>query len=190
MAEVAVEMTCACVGEDEVAELFGALAGSLRRIVAAQVTAPEAVIEDACQFAWSTLVRHPGWVRRETALGWLARTAMHEALKLIRVERRELSLDELSERISPDRPAPWALAPSVEEQVEQRARLASLEALPERQQRVIWLQGLGFSYTEMAGHTGSSRRTVERQLMRAKRTLRETEWVSGREARSTGFSPP
>jgi RNA polymerase sigma factor (sigma-70 family) len=172
MAEVAVEMTCACVGEDEVAELYGALAGSLRRIVAGQVTAPDALIEDACQFAWSTLVRHRGRVRRETALGWLARTALNEAFKLIRSERRELSLEELSERISADTPAPWALTPSVEEQAEQRARLASLEQLPERQQRVLWLQGLGFSYAEMAGCTGSSRRTVERQLMRAKRTLR------------------
>jgi RNA polymerase sigma factor (sigma-70 family) len=190
MDEVAVEMACAWVREDEVAELYGVLAGSLRRIVAGRVTAPEAVIEDACQFAWSTLVRHRRRVRRETALGWLARTAMHEAFKLIRSERRELSLEELSEHAYANEQAPWALTPSVEEQVEQRARLSSLSALPERQQRVIWLQGLGFSYAEMASRTGSSRRTVERQLMRAKRALRETEWVSGREARSTGFSPP
>jgi RNA polymerase sigma factor (sigma-70 family) len=159
------------VGEEEVAELYGALAGSLRRIVAGQITAPEPVIEDACQFAWSTLVRHREHVRRGTALGWLARTAMREAFKLIRVERRELSLDELSDRISAHRPPLWALTPSLEEQVEQRARLTSLTALPERQQTVIWLQGLGFSYAEMASCTGSSRRTVERQLMRAKRTL-------------------
>jgi RNA polymerase sigma factor (sigma-70 family) len=180
MTEVTAEMTRACVGEDEVAELYGALAGSLRRIVAGQVTAPEAVIEDACQFAWSTLVRYRRRVRRETALGWLARTAMREAFKLIRSERRELSLDELFERFSAGTPAPWALTPSVEEQVELRARLASLEALPERQQRVIWLQGLGFSYAEMAGCTGSSRRTVERQLMRAKKTLRGRDQPSGR----------
>jgi RNA polymerase sigma factor (sigma-70 family) len=172
MTEVAVEMTCACVGEEEVADLYRAHAGSLRRIVAGQVTAPEAVIEDACQFAWSTLVRHRRRVRRETALGWLARTAMREAFKLIRAERRELSLDELSERISTHRAPPQVATSSLEEQVERWARIDSLGQLPERQQRVIWLQGLGFSYTEMAGHTGSSRRTVERQLMRAKRTLR------------------
>jgi RNA polymerase sigma factor (sigma-70 family) len=171
MAEVAVETTRACIGADEVADLYGALAGSLRRIVAGQVTAPDAVIEDACQFAWSTLLRHRDRVRRQTALGWLARTALNEAFKLIRSERRELSLDELLERVGAHNAPPWALTPSVEEQVEQRARLASLSALPERQQRAIWLQGLGFSYTEMTGCTGWSRRTVERQLMRAKRTL-------------------
>ena len=44
--------------------------------------------------------------------------------------------------------------------------------LPPRQQRLVWLQGLGLTYEEMAGYTGASTRTVERQLLRAKRTLR------------------
>ena len=53
-----------------------------------------------------------------------------------------------------------------------RARLDEIRALPERQQRLIWLQGLGLTYLEMADYTQATTRTVERQLMRAKRALR------------------
>ena len=56
--------------------------------------------------------------------------------------------------------------------LDQLAAWAS-QNLPERQQRLVWLQGLGLSYTEMAAHEGATPRTVERQLMRAKKRLRE-----------------
>jgi DNA-directed RNA polymerase specialized sigma24 family protein len=98
----------------------------------------------------------------------LVTTATREAVHLTRHSARELSLDELCSRHRE-----WAPLPqSPEEIVELRARLAEIRSLPERQQRLVWLQGLGFSYTEIAGQTGDSRRTVERQLMRAKRALR------------------
>ncbi len=61
--------------------------------------------------------------------------------------------------------------PSTEELVAFRARLDEVRALPLRQQQLVWLQGLGLSYREMAGYTGATQRTVERQLMRAKRRL-------------------
>jgi DNA-directed RNA polymerase specialized sigma24 family protein len=38
----------------------------------------------------------------------------------------------------------------------------------------MWLQGLGFSYGEMAGREGCTKRTVERQVLRAKRSIRRT----------------
>ena len=46
------------------------------------------MIEDACQFAWGRLVVHSRRVRAEAALAWLAATAVHEALQLIRRDRR------------------------------------------------------------------------------------------------------
>jgi DNA-directed RNA polymerase specialized sigma24 family protein len=51
-------------------------------------------------------------------------------------------------------------------------RLELLRELPERQERLIWLQGLGFGYPEMADETDMTMRTVERQLMKARRHLR------------------
>ncbi len=154
----------ATMRSDDVGELYGAVSGRLEQIVRKRVRAPDALIEEACQVAWSRLVDRRDGVRRETALAWLATTASREALKQLRHQRRELSLEVLAEEAGAHAP--------VEEVVEQRARLASVRGLPERQQRLVWLQGLGLSYTEMARYTGASTRTVERQLLRARRALR------------------
>jgi RNA polymerase sigma factor (sigma-70 family) len=160
----------ATVADGDLSELYGALSRRLERIVRVDVRASDAVIEDACQFAWSRLVVHRDRVSRDCALAWLARTAVREAFKLIRRDGRELSLeavvDEFGERAIGVRTAP----PDV--LVERRERLRSISALPERQQRLLWLHALGLSYCEMALHTGDSRRTVERQLLRAKDRMR------------------
>jgi RNA polymerase sigma factor (sigma-70 family) len=63
-------------------------------------------------------------------------------------------------------------APSPDELVEQRERLETIRILPERQQRLLWLHALGLSYTEIALYAGCTPRTVERQLLRAKRAVR------------------
>jgi len=154
----------------EIGELYTRLAAPLERIVRSDVRAPEPVIEDACQFAWSRLVHLAGRVRREAVLSWLARTAIREAFKLIRREDRELSLEDTvalsTESLQPSR----GLGP--EELSVCRDRLDSIRSLPDRQQRLLWLHLLGLSYAEIAIHTGCSRRTVERQLLRAKRAVR------------------
>jgi RNA polymerase sigma factor (sigma-70 family) len=170
--------TAATVGADDVADLYAAQAARLRQIVGATVRASDPVVEDACQFAWSRLVDHRETVRRETAFGWLATTAVREAVRLIHRQRRELSLEALVDESAPPRPRARpsrrrALATPTEELVDQRARLASISTLPRRQQRLVWLQGLGLSYEEMADHEHATRRTVERQLLRAKKALRE-----------------
>ncbi|MDQ6746446.1 MAG: sigma-70 family RNA polymerase sigma factor [Actinomycetota bacterium] len=152
--------------------LYRTLAPRLERIVRRDVHAGEAVIEDACQFAWSRLACHSGRVRRESVLSWLATTAIHEAFRLIRRDRRELSLEGDDEaRGVADTVA--AIGPGPEELVEQRLRLAALARLSPRQQRMLWLHAVGLSYGEIALSTGATTRTVERQLLRAKRTARQ-----------------
>jgi RNA polymerase sigma factor (sigma-70 family) len=159
---------------DDVADLYRARADQLRQIVRFTVRAPDAVIDDACQIAWSRLLSRWGSIRSEAAMPWLARTASREAVKLMRRSTRDLSLDALGEDRCAPAQAPFAPpAPSPPDlTAEFRARFDELRALPQRQQRLLWLQGLGLSYVEMAGYTGWSTRTVERQLMRAKRSLR------------------
>ena len=167
---VAFEAGQGCVATlDEVAELFADQASRVRRLVRAGVRAPEPTVEDACQLAWVRLFQRRACVRRDTATAWLVRTAIREAVKQMHRDGRELSLDALAEEAG-DQATPSAPA-LLDELVEQRARLESIRTLPERQQRLVWLQGLGLTYTEMAGQTGVTRRTVERQLLRAKRTL-------------------
>ena len=115
---------------DDLADLYRALASPLRQIVRFTVRAPESVIDDACQIAWSRLLNRWGSIRRETVLPWLARTASREALRALRRSTRDLSLDELGDR------AAMQVAPSSPDQIaEFRARLDELRALPERQQR-------------------------------------------------------
>ena len=157
-------------GIDDLGELYATLAGRLERIVRLDVRAPDAVIEDACQVAWSRLVDHRARVRREAALSWLAKTAVREAFKLIRREDRELSLDAVLE-LTGDAVLPSS-SPGPEQLFECSALLESVRALPERQQRMLWLHALGLSYAEMAHHEACTERTVERQLLRAKRALR------------------
>jgi RNA polymerase sigma factor (sigma-70 family) len=156
----------------DVGELYRSLSKRLEQIVRVGVQAPDAVIEDACQFAWTRLVHHRGRVHRDTALGWLAKTAVHEAFKLTRRGRRELSFDGAVEQGV--ELAPPATTPSLQDLFEQRARLAAVGFLPRRQQRLLWLRALGFSYEEIASRERCTPRTVERQLLHARRALRTT----------------
>jgi RNA polymerase sigma factor (sigma-70 family) len=174
MSDLASDPSHPAVGNaEDVGELYRSLSARLEWIVRRDVRAPEAVIEDACQLAWSGLVRHCDRVRRDAALSWLARTAEREAFRLARRECRELSLDATLEHAGDAELA--GPEPSLAELAEQHARLEAISGLPGRQQRLVWLQGLGFSYDEMAAQTGDSNRTVERQLLRAKQRLRGIE---------------
>jgi RNA polymerase sigma factor (sigma-70 family) len=155
-----------CNRVGDVGELYGLLAPRLERIVRLDVRAPDVVIEDACQFAWNRLLHHRDRVHQDTVLNWLVRVAVHEAFKLLRRARRELSLEAASEEAGPATPA---------QLIECRERLAELERLPERQQRAVWLHALGLSYAEIAVYEGCTTRTVERQLLRARQAIRHPE---------------
>jgi len=163
---------------EDVALLYVEEAARVRRLVRTNVTAPSAVIEDACQVAWSRLLIHRARLRRDSARAWLVRVAIREAIKSLHRQRREPSLEALIERggrsdagRSPDRSMMLPTPPLIDELIEQKDRLESIRLLPERQRQLVWLQGLGLSYREMAGETGMTRRTVERQLMRARSSL-------------------
>jgi RNA polymerase sigma factor (sigma-70 family) len=155
----------------DVAALYPLLARRLTLLVARRVAAPDAVIEDACQVAWSRLIRHRHRVAREAALAWLTTTAVRAALRALERECRERSLDDEAHgaRVI----TLPARAPGPDHVTEMRERLAQIRVLPVRQQRIVWLHGLGYGYTEIAARTGDSRRTVERQLLRAKARLRD-----------------
>jgi RNA polymerase sigma factor (sigma-70 family) len=160
------ENSAMAVGVGDVGELYGLLARRLEQIVRRDVRAPDAVIEDACQFAWSRLLHHRHRVHRETVMSWLLATAMHEALRLLRRNRRELSLE-----VAAEAAMLWT-QPTPVHLIECRERLAELDRLPERQQRAVWLHALGLNYAEIAVYEGCTTRTVERQLLRARQAIR------------------
>src|SRR5947209_5662239 len=121
---------------------YRSLAERLEEIVRFDVRASDVVIEDACQFAWSRLVLHAGRVAPESALSWLSRTAIREAVKLLRRDDRELSLEAGAEEADESSDGhTWEVSatadprPLPQEHAEQLERLALVARLPERQQR-------------------------------------------------------
>jgi len=152
---------------------------TVERAVARRVRAPQAVIEDACHTAWARLCEHPDVeVEAPGAVRWLVTTAIREVWRHVS-RQREVGVggwlpetDTEQELPEPAGPAPDPLAVVVarEHHRDLRERLRRLTA---RERQYLAMQGLGFSYAEIAAITGASIRTVERQILRGRRKLRD-----------------
>jgi RNA polymerase sigma factor (sigma-70 family) len=151
------------------AVLYAELAPQLQRIVSANVRASSTLVEEACQIAWTGLVAERDQLIPGTEIGWLATTATREALRLARTQRRDLSLEQEQEQEG--ELVELVFEPGPERAVELRERLAEVRQLPVRQQRLVMLQGFGYRYEEISEVTGDSCRTIDRQLVRARRKL-------------------
>jgi DNA-directed RNA polymerase specialized sigma24 family protein len=164
-------MSGAAGGIDErgLGVLYARAEGDVRGWVRSGVEAPEAVIEDACQFAWCRLVHHRARVSPDGAVAWVVVTAVHEAVKLNRRACRELSLEALIEETGDLQLS--RTAPSAHDALEPRLRLELIDSLPSRRGRLVWLQALGFTYPEIATRAGETVRSVERQLTHARAAL-------------------
>ncbi len=152
--------------QDALGELYLELAPQLRRILGLHLQAPDWLLEDACQMAWEALLVQSEPVDRAHVLGWLATTARRRALRLLKRSSLELCLDPSG----PD-DAMSAAGPDPQQSAEFWERLGQVRRLSRRQQRIVWMQGLGFGYEEIAAQTGETRRSVERQLLNARRRL-------------------
>jgi RNA polymerase sigma factor (sigma-70 family) len=150
-------------------ELYVELQPRLWRILTTNLQISEALLEDACQTAWIVLLIFRASIEPGSELGWLSTTATRYALKLQRAQLEVEPLDELAQLVELARYRP--LDPGPGHAIETLERLAEIRELPARQRRLVWLQGLGYEYVEIAAATGESRRTVERQLLRAHKRL-------------------
>jgi RNA polymerase sigma factor (sigma-70 family) len=151
-------------------DLYNDLQPQLVRILVSNLQAPEWIVDDACQSAWSSLLEHGGAVAAGGELGWLSTTATRAALRLLRRERSAECGEEPPPLASLD--ALRVPEPGPVRSFELRERLAEVKRLPLRQQRLLMLHGFGYEYDEIAAATGESRRTIARQLTRARRQLR------------------
>jgi RNA polymerase sigma factor (sigma-70 family) len=156
--------------KSELETIYSELAPQLERIVMRNLGLSDAVLEEACQFAWGQLALRQPKVAPGHELGWLATTAIRAALRLMRAGRGEASLDDEEQR--QHLAELGAVVPGPEAAIEVRARLAAVLQLPVRQRRMVLMHGFGYGYREIADRTGDSRRTVERQLHRAMQHLR------------------
>jgi len=157
-------------GDGQVHELYNELQPQLVRILASNLQAPEWIVDDACQTAWSLLLEHRSGLAPGGELGWLSTTATRAALRLLRSEGKTGSYEEPPPPIYLD--VLRVRQPDPQRSLELRERLAEVKRLPLRQQRVVMLHGFGYEYDEIAAVTGETRRVVARQLMRARQQLR------------------
>jgi RNA polymerase sigma factor (sigma-70 family) len=141
----------------------------LRRAVSRAVNAPPELIEDACQNAWTVLLRVQP--ERTSIFGWLYVVAAREAFRLCERERRHIHLETLLPSGSWD--AVIADAFSIDDIVEARDALEILAGLPDRQRADLTLLVAGFSYAEIAELTGGRTYTnVNKHIAKARARVR------------------
>jgi RNA polymerase sigma factor (sigma-70 family) len=151
---------------EQIAALYLAHQPRLRRQLAALVKTTPENVEDACMFAWMQLLTHQ--LEEPTTVGsWLLTVARREAIKLDQRARRSHALP--NEFETPD---PVDRIGAVDRRLDTAAVIAAA-GLTVRGCRLIALQAAGLSYREIAERTGDSVRTVERQLLRARRKLQQ-----------------
>ncbi|MCW3066444.1 MAG: hypothetical protein JWN32_3616 [Solirubrobacterales bacterium] len=153
-------------------ELYRRHHRELHRAVAHVVRAPRELIEDACQTAWSILLRRQP--DRHTIFGWLRTVAIHEAYRLSAIERRDARLERLR---SED--GDWhditADPRSLEDAVEALEALRVVASLPERQRRDFVLKVVGYSYEEIRLLTpGRTMTNVNKSLVKARARIRRS----------------
>lgn len=148
------------------ATLFRQHHADLRCAVRHVVNASPDLIEDACQIAWTQLLRSQP--RRDTVFGWLRRVAINEAYRLSRLERRELRLDLLPT----DRQGAAGDRFDLDDSVRAREALRALASLPDKQRRDYALHAAGFTYSEIAELTDRTYTNVDKTLDRARARMR------------------
>jgi RNA polymerase sigma factor (sigma-70 family) len=153
------------------AELYRRHHQALLIAVSHAINGSHQLVEDACQSAWTILVRRQP--DRASVFSWLYVVATHEAYRLSAIERRELHLEDLA--IEGDWETIFADGVTVEDQLEALEALRALAGLPDRQRRDLSLRVAGFSYREIAAMTGGRTFTnVNKHLVKARAAIRRT----------------
>jgi RNA polymerase sigma factor (sigma-70 family) len=156
------------MNKSEYEEAFRSLQAQVQRIVASKVFAPEAVIEDACAFAWMQAWRYARTLDAEPRVlrAWLVLVATREAW--LRNSELEAGAADISE-IEVAAPARDEVAASET----RRRALDMIGSLPPQQARVVSLWAVGYSYEEITEILGISYTAVNKALTKAKARLRK-----------------
>lgn len=171
----------------QIAAMYAAHDAQLHRLVERRGSPEHATVDDACAYAWTSLLSAdhvdlgpPRW----QALGWLTTVAVHEAWRLNRIDRRAGAFDpETVDAISIGRER---AIPDAHDVAAQRLRLQLVEQIPERPRRFLLRLALGYSYDEISAAEGVSHTTTNKQIARAKRILRNLD----HNANATGGESP
>ena len=159
------------------ADLYRRHHRNLQRAVARAVNAPRELIEDACQTAWTIMLRSQP--DRAAIFAWLRVVAIHEAYRLSRIHRSP-HLEDV------DHSEGWdaVIAEPRHDRRHDRGApaLERLAELPPRQRRDLALRVAGFTYREIAKITGGRTYTnVNKHLRKARAAGSRLEVAARRE---------
>lgn len=149
---------------DELDRLYREYAQTLERKVQRRITAPRALVEDACANAWVALAKRPDVLHDERVAGWLYVVAFREAIALLRA--RNLLRDEPED-------APHNA--DFETRVDANDLAQAIRKLAPRQARVLFALMLGCSYAQIAAATGYSPTAVNSGIVKGRTQLRALE---------------
>jgi DNA-directed RNA polymerase specialized sigma24 family protein len=164
------------------AELYERHYRRLLGAVARAVNAPPELIEDACQTAWTALLRCE--VERATVFSWLRAVAIHEAWSQCARTRNELPAGTFRtphpcELTPGEHPEPAADIRTIPDQVVARMqhaqRIADLATIKPNDRRALYLKALGYRYREIMQITGASYTAVNRRIAEGRRAMRKLE---------------
>ena len=166
----------------ELAAFYATHHQRLRRTVARRAHGlDDATIEDACQTAWTILMRRPDIPLNAGGISWLQTVATREAWVIAGRSRAEIPSGAFlpggaDPELAGELPEPPADQPAVDDQViarlEHQERRAALAQLPLRDRRTLWLQGAGYSYAEIGQLTGATYTAVNRRITEGRAALR------------------
>jgi DNA-directed RNA polymerase specialized sigma24 family protein len=174
-------MTAQLHRERQLAEFFSANAHRLHRAIETRAHGIcDATIEDACQTAWTILVRREDTTLDQRGLSWLISVALHQAFRLARDEWTEAPAGgflPLTRASQPgELPEPATDGPDVEDQIAARVQLAErredLRRLKPQDRLALYLKGLGYSYAEIMTLTGATYTAVNRRISEGRAALR------------------
>ncbi len=157
--------------------LFERYERRLRRATAYAVKTSPDIVDDACAYAWTTLLTHQP--RRETMFPYLRAVARNEALRLHGLARSHVPLgrDGAWDEEAGMRPVGALEPPARRRTTETTHGLLELRerllALPQREREAVFLRAAGWRYAELAEHLGMSYTRVNRLLTRADARMRE-----------------
>ena len=170
------------VATHDIEQLYRQHHRDLERAVAAAVRAPREVVEDACQSAWTIMLRcRP---RRATWFAWLRVVAIRQAWGQCARSRNERPggafispyVNEIGAYEYPEPPADARDVPDqVADHIQHVQRLADLAAINPKERRTLYLIGLGYRYAEIMEITGASYTAVNRRITEGRRALRKLE---------------
>jgi RNA polymerase sigma factor (sigma-70 family) len=144
------------------AQLYRDHSAALRAAVRYRIYGSDALVEDACSFAWLQLMRHQP-DRGPTLFAWLRTVAVREAYRLY---RKEVHHDVTN--LAPDQEP----AADLDVQLSTRSALRALATMSDHRQRIFLMHLSGLSYTEIASRLGITFTSVNRHITRSRSHLR------------------